>query len=913
LTAGSKSSPSAHFVISVLPWLLAGGMLLVYVRTLDYRVSLENLRPIARLTGIDWVADISAPVTYAVTYPIHWLPAAAIPFAANFFTACCAALTLMLLARSVALLPQDRTRAQRQRNPDRHGLLGTGNAWLPPTLAVLVCGLQLSFWENAIAMTGEMFNLLLFALMVWCLLEFRRTEKNSWLLWLSFLNGLGAANNWAMVAFLPGFLFAVLWMKGFFNFFNPAYVAAFLKEGTRVLHYRLPLAMLACWAAGAVWFLLMPLVVSHSRTNHLDFWPDVTFGLRTYQAMLTLVPLRTEILLGLTSVFPIAFMGIHWDRLIRDPNPGVIIAAEMLFHLIHAFFLGICLWAALGSPLSPRHLLPQFPCLPLYFLLALSVGYYSGYFLLVFAPRTDKPRRRGQPQASPIHLASVALVALLTLLAPAGLADGNLREILRRKTDALAGYFEDLEKSLPGKGSVILSEDSLRLQYLGTRLSETGRRSDYLLIDTGLLARFPSYFRFLDARNPEFALSAGLTNQVTEITNPAVLMNWVSRQAGKHELYFLHPFAGVLGEYFFPRSQGLFFHLEPYAANTLFAPPLSPDLVARNQGFWRALDAERFPGVVSRIQPPQRSPGVTPWQRFLKKANVLPEADQHAFLAGRYYSVALNAWGVELQEMGSLPGAGKMFESACQLNPQNISAQINAGCNRDLRAGHALTVDTSPPSLARFERGRDWDQTLRADGPVDEPTACYMFGTLCADERLYRQAVQHLERSQTLAPQSTNAPLKLAELFLLLGQYTNALTAASRELELAPGNQHALVLQGVARVALGRYDQALPPLNAALALQPGNVDALLGRAQAYLKMENFKAAREDFEAALLAQPKAYPAYYGLANIAVQTKDSPAAIKNCESYLSCAPPERPETAQVKSWLERLKPPNPGAQH
>ena len=74
-------------MISVLPWLLAGGMLLVYVRTLDYRVSLENLRPIARLTGIDWVADISAPVTYAVTYPIHWLPAAAIPFAANFFTA----------------------------------------------------------------------------------------------------------------------------------------------------------------------------------------------------------------------------------------------------------------------------------------------------------------------------------------------------------------------------------------------------------------------------------------------------------------------------------------------------------------------------------------------------------------------------------------------------------------------------------------------------------------------------------------------------------------------------------------------------------------------------------------------------------------------------------------------------------
>lgn len=900
-------------MISVLPWLLAGGMLLVYIRTLDYRVSLENLRPIARLTGIDWVADISAPVTYAVTYPIRWLPPAAIPFAANFFTACCAALTLMLLARSTALLPHDRTQAQRQRNPDRHGLLSIGNAWLPPTLAVLVCGLQLSFWENAIGMTGEMFNLLLLALMVWCLLEFRRTEKKSWLLLLAFLNGLGVANNWAMVAFLPGFLLAVLWLKGFFNFFRPAYVAAFLKQGTNVLHYSLPLAMLACWAAGAVWFVLMPLLVSRSQTNHLDFWPDVIFGLRTYQAMLTLVPLRTEILLGMTSVFPIAFMGIRWNRLIRDPNPGVIIVAETLFHLIHAFFLFICLWATLGSPLSPRHLLPQFPCLPLYFLMALSVGYYSGYFLLVFAPRSDKSSRREHRQATPLHQGSLAAVVLLAVLVPAGLAHGNLREILRRKTDALAGYFEDLEKSLPGKGSVILSEDSMRLQYLGTRLCETGRQSDYLLIDTGLLARFPSYFRFLDARNPQFGIAAGLTNQVTEITNPAVLMNWVSRQAGKHELYFLHPFAGVLGEYFFPRSKGLFFHLEPYATNTLFAPPLSPELTARNQDFWRALDTERFAGVVSRIQPPQRSPGITPWQRFLNKANVLPELDQHAFLAGRFYSVSLNAWGVELQQMGSLPEAGKMFESACRVNPQNSSAQINAACNRDLRAGHALTVDTSPQSLARFGRGRQWDQTLRADGPVDDPTACYVFGMLCADERLYRQAIQHFERAQTLAPESTNAPLNLAELFLQLGQYTNALAAASGVLGIAPGNERALVLQGLARVALGRYDQALPPLNAALALRPGYLDALLGRAQAYLKSNNFKAAREDYETVLLAQPKAYPAYYGLANIAVQMKDSAAAIKNCELYMSCAPPERPETAQVKSWLEELKPPLPAAQN
>ena len=38
-----------------------------------------------------------------------------------------------------------------------------------------------------------------------------------------------------------------------------------------------------------------------------------------------------------------------------------------------------------------------------------------------------------------------------------------------------------------------------------------------------------------------------------------------------------------------------------------------------------------------------------------------------------------------------------------------------------------------------------------------------------------------------------------------------------------------------------------------------------------------------------------------------------AIKNCELYLSHAPAARPETAQVKSWLESLKPSNAGAQN
>ena len=125
------------------------------------------------------------------------------------FSAVCAALTLGLLARSVALLPHDRTDAQRKREHSDFSFLTTGSAWLPPVLAVLVCGLQMTFWQNATNYTGEMFDLLLFAFVIWSLLEYRLDEREWRLFLASFVYGAGMANNWAMVGFFPAFVAAI--------------------------------------------------------------------------------------------------------------------------------------------------------------------------------------------------------------------------------------------------------------------------------------------------------------------------------------------------------------------------------------------------------------------------------------------------------------------------------------------------------------------------------------------------------------------------------------------------------------------------------------------------------------------------------------------------------------------------------
>src|ERR1700690_168726 len=215
----AQTDPRKNFVLRVLPWLLAAAVVVVYLLTLNHWVSLFNLTAVAETSGWDWQPELSQPVSFVVTYPFRWLSAAQIPMALNVFSAVCAAVTLGLLARSVALLPHDRTEAQRRREQGPFSLLTIRNAWLPPVFAVMVCGLQLTFWEYATNQTGEMFNLLLFAFVIWSLLEYRLDERERRLFLAAFVYGAGMSNDWAMVCFLPVFLTALVWIRGL-SFFH---------------------------------------------------------------------------------------------------------------------------------------------------------------------------------------------------------------------------------------------------------------------------------------------------------------------------------------------------------------------------------------------------------------------------------------------------------------------------------------------------------------------------------------------------------------------------------------------------------------------------------------------------------------------------------------------------------------------
>jgi len=899
MTTENEPTRPWNFATSRLPWLLAGGMLAVYLITLNHGVSAGNLRQVVELSGWNWRPNVFAPVTFLVTYSLRWLPASVIALAANLFSAICAALTLALLARSVTLLPGQR----------RFSLHAIRSAWLPPVLAVLACGLQLTFWENSIQAAGEILDLLLFAYAVWCVLEFRSTRKQSWLARFAFVYGVSLANNWAMAGFLPLFLVALLWTKPL-HILDIRFAARALRLGWKAAapeltaDLRLCIRMTLFGLAGLSLLLLLPLIANFSHDRHLEFWPALRSVLGAYKNMLFRFPKSVILLLSLTSVLPVIFMGIgRWQFLFRVGSRSPrLLAIRGVFHLIHASFLLACIWVALDCPVSPRHRGLGFAFLPLYYLGALSIGYFSGYFLLVFGARdSNAPPRR--PLETLIDSAATVCIWLLLLIVPALLFYRNLPQIRASKRDPWQGYFTLVEKSLPTQGTAILSDGPLPLLFFQAALTQERKPFPHLPLDTTALSD-PAYLAFLDHRYPHFGLASALSNQLSECTKLAGRIQLLERLAERHSLHYLHPSFGYYFEAFYPQAQGLIYQLKPYGTNVSIMPPPAPDLIARNQQFWQEAEANQFPPIIHALQQirPPASPNLI--QRLLARAHLTLEPDRGAQIVGARYSRTLNYWGAELQECGAYPDASRYFSQARELNPDNVAARINEEFNRDLQAGRQPVMAPAKAIEEKSGQRREWDQVLQEDGPFAEPNYCYQIGTAFAKNGLYRHAIQQFNRVQTLAPDLTDARFWLTRLFIHTGHYSNALAAVDHILQTRPNDDNALFLKAVSLLQSKAYEESIAPFTYLLNLYTNNYAAQLNRAIAYLQLGRLDAARRDYEQVAKALPRSYQAWFGLAEIAYQQKDIPAAITNYQHYLTNAPPDTQEAKLVAARLKEL---------
>src|SRR6185503_10879335 len=170
---------------------------------------------------------------------------------------------------------------------------------------------------------------------------------------------------------LPLFVGALLWIRGL-AFFN----ARFLLR-------------LAGWGLlGLSFYLLLPLINVMVGTVDTTFWEFLKINLGFQKSTLLGFPRYIIFLLSLVSIFPIIFMGIKWPASFADINAAGAALTNLMSHVIHGVFLLAGLYVAFDPPFSPRRLGQGMAFLPFIYLGALSMGYFAGYFLLVFNPKT---------------------------------------------------------------------------------------------------------------------------------------------------------------------------------------------------------------------------------------------------------------------------------------------------------------------------------------------------------------------------------------------------------------------------------------------------------------------------------------------------------------------------------------------
>jgi tetratricopeptide (TPR) repeat protein len=919
----SGAGGSRRLSESIVPWLAGAALLLLYLLTLHPWVSPESLRTAADATGLNWRIDLLGSVSWLAAFPIRCLPAGWIPPALNAFAAVCAALSLVLLARSVTLLARveekstESGQAMRADNEQAAGSSAAGESslsWreaLPPVLAVAVCGLQSTFWENATLAGGAMFHILLFAGAVWYLLEFRTRRKGSWMLGCAALYGLAVADDWAMAACAPLFFLAAVWAARL-NPFDEHFPGR-LHRLTQTWSVRRMVLVPACFLAGLSFAALLPVFEGGLEQGLGGAWRALWLVARAYRHFLFGLPPATGLALSLTIALPILFVALCSAEEVG--NSRIKVVGPSAFRLMHLFFLVIGLCVALDFPLSPRGLGVGYACLPIYWLSALGAGYFSDcclrfslirptpvpHFLAPTQRRIQLALRRFE-RVVQCGLAIAPWVALAVM--PVVLGCKNLPLIAQNRHGAFESYNAQLARSLPAPGSVIFSADSFRLSCLETLLLRRGRQGEYLTIDTTLLSEEPAYFDFVRKRHPGIPLAMPGSHTPAELTNRAVFVDLVRALSTQRPVFFLHPVYGLLGETFIAQPQGLFWELRPAPANSAETPRLSAEALAQNKSFWEGVPAAEL-SMLAAARRPALPPASEKWKRLFKAAIVPAESDRWAELAGASFSAALTSWGVELQRVGRFAEAGACFEQARQLNPDNAAARINLEFNRLRQAGRPAILQPEDQADNLLGKRRSWEEVLNVDGLVDEPNACFRLGNRLAEMRLRRQALREFERAQALAPNFTNAIVQQAEQFLWLADYTNCLISAGRALALDPAHPLALYHKGYALFILGHADQAIPPLTLLLTQQPGNHDALMLRALAFLQSGRIDAACRDYESAAAVMPDPTSASLSLIEIANRLNDTNTAAKYARQYLAQSPTNQAGIRKVQDYLEKLR--------
>ena len=920
-----NTQPSSTFVQKRLPWIVAGAALLVFLATLNIWVNTRSMPIVAKVLAWDWTPPVGLPLFYILTLPFKIFPQAIAPIAMNVATALGAALVLGLLARSVALLPHDRTHEQRIRERNEFSLLSIKLNWLPVLMAVGVCGFQLTFWEHATAATNEILDLLIFAYCIRNLLEFRIDRRESWLIKLAFVYGLGVANNWSLIGFFPFFLGAIIWIKGK-TFLNVTDISRLMIAGL----------------LGLLLYFYLPIVWAVTQEG-AAFGDVLKLSMVSQKNMLTASALRQPALvLSLTSLLPVIVMGIRWPGGFGETSEIGAKLANFMFRVVHLFFLGACLWVAFDQAFSPRKIGMGLPFLTFYYLGALAIGYYSGYALLTF---TDLPRRAHMPPSSPIMKLLNPVIRVLVIAAaivvPLALAAKNFPSVQASNGKLMRDFASLASADLPKAPAYLLSDDVFQTVLIRGYLAREGRASDYIFIDSRAMES-PNYHAQMAKRHgnnwPKINERDFTPEELSLNLNKVAVQAFIARLATVSPVAYLHPSFGYYFERLYGSPRGFLYPLTQYSEGQILPPPLSEEAIKYNTEFW-----QKLADFNTRLATATRRDS--------------PDAAFIALMSSR----AMNTWGVFLQRANNTQAAEQVFAQATALNTNNLSAELNREFVRSLASKQPLSTATLDQYHERLAALGTWSDSLRSFGPFEEPVFCYRVGNVMLTEHLFRQGLQQLSRTIHYQPtnylahsvyirglvyggspveavkyigslrekfndlpasnrlelinlesvayfaqQDTNRAVQVllegeklfpdapilkeakVDLYRSMGNYSNALVVLEEQIKTTRTNTLYKLQKAEVLTGLGKYDESIKSVDEVLRTEPSNLPALLYKAYVALQARKLVLAREAVERALRLDPENEQALIYMASIQIEDKKYEAAISALDMILDRSP-------------------------
>lgn len=952
MTPATRKPVEASAVSPRLFWAVGGMAILLFWTTLNPWLSLYSLGPVARLVGWSGQPEINRPLSWLIFSLFRWLPPGWLPLALNLLTAGGAALALVQLARSVAILRYDVVAADpmRQKVVAATGFSGPW-AWLPPVFAAVALGLQQGFWQHATSASGEMPSVLCFAFAFRCVLEYRRDAREKWLYRGALVYALGATDNWLMLGYAPLFGAAIIWAKGF----GPC------------LEWRFFWRLAGSALLGLSLYLVVPLTVWGRDPDHADFWPTLlTYVTGQKNSLLTLRG-HSFRLLALTGALPFLLLAVRWRshsvQLADDTHTGIFIT-KATGHFIHALFFVTALWLTLNPLFTPRQTEINAALLVYHYAWALVAGYGIGYLLLF-----HQPRDRKRPARWPVIGAIAVLVAWPVLL-----IGKNFSEVRLTNSSALKEFAGQLYEDLPPGKIMALSDEPWLLPLLRAELADRDDRKAPLLIDTRRLAASDYRARLArqyGARWPE----AATTNHA--FLTPGQMAALATQLAAQEPLVYLHPSSGLFYEAFTGQPHGWVQYLTRRASVESPAPAaVAPEIQQLWQQRWTATLQNRSRQFAANRQ--QAARWATP---MWKPLHLSSQANETATLLGGLYAKTLNQWGVQLRRAGSADAAQEWFERALALAPDNLAARINQADILRAQTGDSnrLTLDwareTFPDLIAQYQT---WPEVISRNGPVDAPTFLLFSGALYLQSACLYQARECFTRSMTLAPGwpaprlgtaqtlnvlgdfaaadalclellrqenslrpralgqllptraaalwrlgQTNAALEFIEtfttrhqdvtpvvsaatdLYATLGVFPAELKWSERLTQRNPKQAEGWIKKGRAELHAENYVAAQSTLTRALELQPASTEARLFRAVAALQTGQLETARADYQELLKHPEQQRQALFGLGTVAWQQQDTNAILQYYQAFLSNNAAQSPQTIMATQRLKALQ--------